>query len=351
MLATAKIYGFSLVILTQKNYNRNIKYGDFLMDNNMQPFAPQPSARPSQNPQPDQPAANPAASASPSLDPQIPPAVETPDYQPAQTASLSEQGQNQPVLNNTGVNLESPILAPTHFDGMKAPNIPVGQAAAPTQTLTNNTAPTLTPEQKKTKLFVTLSVVFGALAFIGIILGIWSLISNIDVSNKLQKAQSQLKVADSIIKKVEEDTGTTINSVDAVPDYNSVAGTIYLPEWGIKFKIPDDLENVSFTLDQKYRPQICFTGHKSGIKMLPGFADIDQNQNGLGCVTRVASSEGDTDKDSNKNFGQKIFTYDDYNYFYVAPEGHFSQDAAEQGLEEAATQSIKDMISTIAHYQ
>ena len=321
----------------------------------MQPFAPQPSARP-QNAAPDQLVSgqqNPAVSASPQLDPQIPPAIETASYQPAQTASLNDSGQDRPMLNNTGVSLESPILAPTHFDGMKAPDIPVGQAAQQLQSFgSNTTSQQLSPEQQKTKLFTILSIIFGVLAFFGIILGIWSLISNIDVSNKLKNAQDQLQVTDSIIQKIEQDTGVTITSVDSVPDYNSVADTIYIPEWGIKFKIPEDLENVSYTVDQKYRPQICFTGHKSGLKILPGFADIDQNQNGLGCVTRVASAEGDVDKDTNKNFGQKIFTYDNYNYFYVAPEGHFSQDAAEQGLEETAVQIIKNMIANnIAHYQ
>lgn len=323
------------------------------MDNNMQPFAPQPSARPG-NPAPSPApeaapssapdASNPAASASPQLDPQIPPAVDPASYQPTQTASLDNQGQ--PVLNNTGVNLESPILAPTHFDGMKAPDLP------PEQPIGSHVTPELSPEQKKTKMFVMLSVVFGALAFIGIVLGIWSLVSNIDVSNKLKQSQDQLKIATNIINKIEKDTGVTINSVENVPDYQAVTDTIYIPEWGIKFVLPSDLESVSYIVDQKYRPQICFAGHKTGIKLLPGFADIDQNPNGVGCVTRVATSEGDTDKDTGKSFGQKIFTYDDYNYFYNAPEGHFSQDAAEQGLEETAVSLVKNMITnTIAHYQ
>ena len=319
----------------------------------MQPFAPQPSARP-ENPVPNSapnPASNPATSASPQLDPQIPPAIETPAYQPAQTASLDNQGQ--PVLNNTGVKLESPILAPTHFDGMKAPEIPASPAGQPqSQEIGSNVAPQLTPEQQKTKMFVALSIVFGALAFIGIVLGIWSLVSNIDVSNKLKDTQDQLKIATNIINKVEQDTGANITSVETVPDYNAVSNTIYIPEWNIKFKLPEDLENVSYIVDQKYRPQICFTGHKTGIKILPGFADIDQNPNGVGCVTRVATAEGDTDKNTGKSFGQKIFTYDDYNYFYNAPEGHFSQDAAEQGLEETAVQIVKNMIANnIAHYQ
>ncbi len=311
------------------------------MDNNMQPFAPQPSSRPENPPNPPM----------QSLDSQIPPAM-TPNsqtYQPGQTALLDNQGQ--PVLNNTGVTLESPILEPTHFDGMKNPEFPGGGQGQP-QAVGSATQSPLTPEQQKTKMFLTLSIIFGSLAFIGIILGIWSLVSNIDTSNKLKTTQDQLVIADSIINKIEEDTGVTITSVDTVPEYNAVPGNIYITEWGIKFKIPDDLENVSYTLDQKYRPQICFAAHKTGIKYFPAFADIDQNPNGVGCVTRVASYEGDSDKDTGMSFGQKIYSYGDYNYYYNAPEGHFSQDAAEQGLEDTAAQIVKNMISNnISHYQ
>ncbi|MBR3233775.1 hypothetical protein IKG12_02875 [Candidatus Saccharibacteria bacterium] len=314
------------------------------MDNNMQPFAPQPSSRPDNVvPNPNQ---NQNTAPSSPIDSQIPPAMPQ-GYQPAQTAPLSAQ-QGQPMLNNTGVTLESPILEPTHFDGMQNPNLPnqpIGSATKPGATQ-------LSPEQQKTKMFVTLSIVFGALAFIGIILGIWSLVSNIDTSNKLKQTQDQLGIAQQIIGKIEEDTGVTITSVDTVPEYVAVPGNIYITEWGIKFKIPDDLENVSYTLDQKYRPQICFAAHKTGIKYFPAFADIDQNPRGVGCVTRVASYEGDSDKDTGISFGQKIYSYGDYNYFYNAPEGHFSQDAAEQGLEDTAAQIVKNMISNnISNYQ
>lgn len=302
------------------------------MDNNMQPFNPQPSSRP--------------------IDPQLPPAMEN----NAETSDASQAAQPSaetntapivegPALHNTGVPLGSPILGPTHFDGMQNPDMtpqPVPMTTAPSQT---------TPEQKA-KIYMILSIVFGAFAFVGIILGIWSLVSNITTSNKLATAELALNNADAIISKVEADTGVKITSPDNVPAYTPVIGNIYISEWGIKFKIPDDLENVSYILDQKYRPQICFTGNKIGIKYFPGFADIDKNPGGLGCVTRVATSEGDTDKDTGISFGQKVYTYGEYNYFYNAPAQHFSEDAAEQGLEDTAAQIIKNMISNnISHYE
>lgn len=323
------------------------------MDNNTNPFNPQPSNRPiTPQPgeaQPAQPNDQPAENNQP-IDPQLPPAMDNsqPNSDQNQPSQQAQQSQTAPILegpalHNTGVPLASPILGPTHFDNMQNPNLqpqPISTQSAPAS-----------PEQKA-KTYMILSIVFGAFAFIGIVLGIWSLVSNITTSNKLASANTALSNASAIIAKVEEDTGTKISTVADVPDYSPVIGNIYISEWGIKFSIPEDLENVSYILDQKYRPQICFTGNKTGIKYFPGFADIDQNTGGLGCATRVATSEGDTDKDTGVSFGQKVFTYGEYNYFYSAPATHFSQDAAEQGLEDTAVQIIKNMISNnISHYE
>lgn len=325
------------------------------MDNNMNPFAPQPSSRPEaasqdgasqeqsqtqpepqleqpeqQKEQPSQPENQPVA------EPGLPPAME-------QTAPIS----TGPALNNTGVNLESPILAPTHFDNMSNPNM------NPTQPIPQVSATTAvqTPEQKA-KLYMTLSIIFGALAFIGIILGIWSLVSSISTSGKLKSAQDELANAKAIIAKVEEETGAVINSPDNVPAYTPITDYIYIDDWGIRFKVPEDLADISYTVDAKYRPQVCFTGYKTGVKYFPAFADIDQNTASLGCITRVASYEGDSDKDTGASFGQPVYSYGDYNYYYSAPTGHFSQDPAEQGLEDTAVQIIKNMIANnISHYE
>lgn len=330
------------------------------MDNS-QPFAPQPSSRPDQGGSVDQNTQNmqnqnmagqnmqgmpnqPMQPGQPTqIDPQLPPAMDN-QYQQGQTSSLDNQ--NGPKIHNTGVPLESPILAPTHFDGIQDPNIQ-GQSVIGSGVMPGQKQP-----MDEKKLFKTLSIVFGALAFVGIVLGIWSLVSNISTSGKLAAAQADLDNKNAIIAKIEADTGAVITSPDNVPAYKAITDTIYIPEWGISFKIPEDLENVSYTVDQKYRPQICFTAHKTGIKYFPAFADIDQNTATLGCVTRVATYEGDSDKDTGATFGQKIYTYGDYNYFYTAPNAHFSQDASEQGLEDTAVQIIKNMVSNnISHYE
>ena len=310
------------------------------MDNNIDPELPPAMDKPEDNTPQNSPEQNQQI-------PQTAPDQTAPDQNPQDqtpqpTASLNQP--NGPTLHNTGVDLQSPVLGPTHFDGLKDPALQANQPSmvpAPGQT-----------DAEKAKTFMILAIVFGALAFIGIIVGIWSLVSYTSTNNKLAQTQAALNTADAIISKIEEDTGATITSVDTVPAYSAVTDYIYVSAWGIKFEIPSDLADISYTVDQKYRPQICFNAYKAGSKYFPAFADIDQNTGGMGCVTRVASYEGDSDADTGASFGQPIYSYGDYNYFYVAPNGHYSEDAAEQGLEDTAVQLIKNMIvNTISHFE
>lgn len=258
---------------------------------------------------------------------------------PAQPGSTMQQTvpQGQP---STGVNLESPILSPTHFDGMQH-----------TPITTQSTKPELTAEQKKLRTYLTLSIVFGVMAAIGIFVGIGSLIFGITTNEKLSAADQIIQDKNAIIKVIEDDTNTTITTPDQVPAYAPVSGNIYISEWGIKITVPEDLQDVSYILDQKYRPQICFNATKKGVKYFPAFADVDQNPGGMGCLTQVGSHEGDSDN-SGMSFGQRVFNHGEYNYFYTPPARVFSVDPSEAGLEDTAVQIIRRMlVENVSHYE
>lgn len=62
-----------------------------------------------------------------------------------------------------------------------------------------------------------------------------------------------------------------------------------------------------------------------------------------GCLSRIPVTDSDFDATSIR-FGTKVFTYKDYNYFYVDPV-IFSTDGAEQGLENTANQLIRNMLT------
>jgi len=246
---------------------------------------------------------------------------------------MNPSNQTQSNQASTGVNLESPILSPTHFDQQKAQQA-MNPQPAPQPAQTGPSAKTMT----------AVSIVLGVLAVVGIGFGVFGLIDSMGTHDELDKANQELVTMSAIVEKIESDTGAEINSADDVPDYAAVSGYIYVTEWGIKIKIPDNLHKISYILDQKYRPQICFNALESSVtNVLPAFADVDQNPGGMGCLLRVSTSEGSSA--DGYSFGEQVYTYDGYNYFYQAPSGTYSTDASEQGLENTAVQIIKTMLS------
>lgn len=244
----------------------------------------------------------------------------------------SNTANGQPVTT-----LNVPVLSPTHFDE------PAPQPIQPT--------PPSPEELEKQKLKKSakrnkaLAIIFGVFALIFMGLSIWGLIASVNRDNELTKIKSIVNSQSEIISAVEESTGVTIASPKDVPTYRSTHGYIYLDDWGIKIKVPEDLTSVSYIYDQKYHPSICFNGLKKGVQYFPAFADIAQNTGGMGCLVRIGTSEGNSDQDG-RSFGTLVFTDNNgYNYFYADPSRVFSQDAAEQGLEQTAVQLIKTMLS------
>ena len=244
-------------------------------------------------------------------------------------ASNTANGQTVSTLN-------VPVASPTHFD-QPIPQQP--QPIVPTEEEAQKDS-----AEKTIKKFTTLSIVFAVLMVIGFGLGIWGLISSIQANDKVASLTSALNTSQAIVKQVEESTGVEIATPDDVPVYKSTHGYIYVDEWDLKVKVPEDLTSVSYILDQKYRPSICFNGLKKGVQYFPSFADIAQNTGGMGCLLRVETTEGSADQDG-RSFGTLVYTNKGYNYFYVAPDHVFAQDAAEQGLENTAVQLIKTMLS------
>ncbi len=229
------------------------------------------------------------------------------------------------------------VLSPTHFD----------QPAQPTQP-----TPPPSPEElakqaleKSAKRNKILAIIFGSFSFIFLCLGIVGLVMTISANNLLNETRSLASSQSLIIAALKETTGIEIATPEDVPTYQTPHGYIYLDEWGIKLRVPEDLVSVSYIYDQKYRPSICFNGLKKGIQSFPAFADVAQNPGGMGCLRRVEVTEGDSDQ-SGQSFGTRVFTDNHgYNYFYVAPSRTFATEAAEQGLEQTSVQVIKNMLS------
>lgn len=281
---------------------------------------------------------------------------DTPGQNPDQT-SMGENPSSQipdhtidpnNPLDPHGVGLQSPIITPNQFDGLQPipkPEQPATPAVKPKKELT--------PEQM-TKRFMILSIVLGVLAIIGIGLGIYGLMDASSTRDNLDTATKNLNNMTEIVNKISADTSKTIRTVADVPDYAAITDYLYLPEWGIKIKLDPRLTDISFILDEKYRPEICFAGHEKNLSYFPAFADIEKNPSGMGCLMRVKTSEGNSDENG-LSFGTNVYTYGEYSYYYRRdPNFVYSDNDAEKGLEATAVELIKNMLTipgNVEHYE
>ena len=240
-------------------------------------------------------------------------------------------------VNPNPSSLRVHVTSPTHFDN-QSPRPAVNPQPTPPNPLVE--------AERSIKKFSTMSLVFGIFAAIFLFVGIAGAIFGFISYDKLAKTNTELENKNSIISAVETSSGISpIDSPEKVPVFKASKDYIYIPEWGIKIILPSDLVNVSYILNQQYRPSICFNAYKKGVQYFPAFADVAKNPGGMGCLTRIATSEGENNAENGQSFGTKVFTHKDYSYFYTAPAKDFSKDAAELGLEHTAAQIIKNMLT------
>ena len=292
--------------------------------------------------------------------------------QPAQAGAPAGQGLDpvDPIIESTGeefdavmneaapaangqapmlTNLETTVTSPTHFDNQNTvrpvvndPGIKGGMEALKNQP---------TPEEKKEletkkqiKKLSTMSLIFGILTAIFVVVSVVALVLYMSTTSKMAETEAERDSYKSIVTAVEETTGVTINTVADVPVYKATTGYIYLSSWNIKIRIPDNLTSVSYILNENYRQSICFNAVGKGVQYFPDFANIALNPGRMGCLTRIATSEGEFDAATGVSFGTKVFTYKDYSYFYTGSTD-YSQDEANLGLEHTAVQYIKNMLT------
>ena len=252
--------------------------------------------------------------------------------------------------------LNVPVASPTHFEEkftVVDPNADVTKSAevAKAEKEAKEKDPR-TIAMKALKKMTTMAMVFGILAVVFLVLSLVGLVYGISQGDKITAANNTIKNQAKIIAAVEESSGVAKISTPAdVPVYKTTLGYIYLSDWNIKLKVPDNLSTMSYVLNTyEYRNSICFNGIQKGVQAKQEFADPAKNLGKQGCLVRVPVSEGDFEASTGKRFGTKVTTYKDYNFFYTDPTVS-SKDGAELGLETASNQIIRNMIFALETYE
>ena len=252
--------------------------------------------------------------------------------------------------------LNVPVASPTHFEEkftVVDPNADAAKSAEAAKA--EKEAKEKDPRfiaMKALKKMTTMAMVFGILSVLFLVLSLIGLVYGISQGDKITTANNTIKNQAQIIAAVEESSGVAKISTPAdVPVYKTTLGYIYLSDWNIKLKIPDNLSTMSYVLNTyEYRNSICFNGIQKGVQAKQEFADPAKNLGKQGCLVRVPVSEGDFEASTGKRFGTKVTTYKDYNFFYTDPTIS-SKDGAELGLETASNQIIRNMIFALETYE
>ena len=252
--------------------------------------------------------------------------------------------------------LNVPVASPTHFEEkftVVDPNADAIKSAESAKA--EKEAKEKDPRfiaMKALKKMTTMAMVFGILAVLFLVLSLIGLVYGISQGDKITTANNTIKNQAQIIAAVEESSGVAKISTPAdVPVYKTTLGYIYLSDWNIKLKVPDNLSTMSYVLNTyEYRNSICFNGIQKGVQAKQEFADPAKNLGKQGCLVRVPVSEGDFEASTGKRFGTKVTTYKDYNFFYTDPTIS-SKDGAELGLETASNQIIRNMIFALETYE
>ena len=274
-------------------------------------------------------------------------------------ATETQKNPGQEVDNGPEIvynQLNVPVASPTHFEEkftVVDPNAAADKSAeaAKAEKEAKEKDPR-TIAMKALKKMTTMAMVFGILSVLFLVLSLIGLVYGISQGDKITTANNTIKNQAQIIAAVEESSGVAKISTPAdVPVYKTTLGYIYLSDWNIKLKVPDNISTMSYVLNTyEYRNSICFNGIQKGVQAKQEFADPAKNLGKQGCLVRVPVSEGDFEASTGKRFGTKVTTYKDYNFFYIDPTVS-SKDGAELGLETASNQIIRNMIFALETYE
>ena len=199
---------------------------------------------------------------------------------------------------------------------------------------------------KKSNKGMIFGMVFLAiLAIGGIGFGVWAY-----MDGNAQKDSLNLQVADlktQNAKLLEQISGDEEEIIDENSDANA-AGYIYVGEWGLKIKIPDSLEVITYTYDygDGYTVLGVSVATKDG-QSVPDFARIEKCT--LGFVSRYsrANVEAGIVPDW---YGNSFMSDDEYNYYYSGPQAVCTETQDYIQWESDTATIINNMLTNTENY-
>ena len=212
--------------------------------------------------------------------------------------------------------------------------------------------PAIEAQPKKSTGAIIVSVVL-LLLLIGV--SVFAVITTLDAQSKISEIDNLKKdvaTKDETIKALGEafdvKEGETVTP-EVVK--NDLTKSIVLGDLGIKIKVPDTLEYVSFQyIANDIYPELHVWGilKDQGLQALPTYADPYENEVGMGVITLYP--EGQKNEECIASCDVFMLTYGGRDIYYSGPQSASSQDAASLEVELNSVQTIKEMLTEAEYY-
>jgi len=250
-----------------------------------------------------------------------------------------------------------PLATPVAQVETPATSAPVTPLATPTLAAKSRTEePNMMKQgvsaKKKGKGAVLGMILLGILAVGGISFGIWEML---EVNTQKEQLNSQINILkqqnNELQDKLEDATSGSTTDIDVDTDTEtSSADTtdyIYVAEWGLKIKIPENLTvtGYEYAMSAGYTSLELWGNTKDG-QYFPDFANTEKNQSCLGSISRYARG-AETPTASSLSL---VFSSGQFDYYYNHPQSAFSVDENERTWEVESVDAVEQMLSTPQNY-
>ncbi len=203
-------------------------------------------------------------------------------------------------------------------------------------------APAVDSKQKSGNSLKITTAIACIVAVCGIGFGVYGMIQSFQKDNQISDLKVQIMDSEGTATTIEtsDEVETTMENEAAM----DIADYIYVEDWGLKIKMPEDLKMISYMFQhykdegQEDRTSIVITGTKENIEQLPDYANLNKCH-GLGSIGRRAKGSqvvGGT---------APVFSDTNWDYYYDGPQVNCSTDADELEQEESIVRLLKNTLT------
>lgn len=193
-------------------------------------------------------------------------------------------------------------------------------------------------------------ILLGILAVGGIGFGVWTMMDGNSQKEQLNSQISALKQQnEELQKEAIEDI-----SDDDITDSSSSAGVanasdyIYIGKWGLKVKVPENLEIATFMYDYgSGYDALKVSGATKDGQAAPDFASVSKCV--LGVVERYSKANVEAGVVPSW-YGDPFRSDDSYNYYYVSPQALCTEVESNAKWETNTVDVIKSMLTNSSAY-